>query len=69
MTSAAAGRTKEAVDVVVALCSSGYAPTDIIQTLFRVTRSADLPEPQKLEMLREIGLSHMRIAEVCCEYM
>ena len=62
--SAAAGQTKAAVDVVAALCRSGYAPTDIIQTLFRVTRSADLPEPQKLEMLREIGLSHMRIAEV-----
>lgn len=60
---AQAGRTKECQDIIMELWSSGYAATDIIQTLFRVTRSADMPEPQKLEFIREIGFSHMRIAE------
>ena len=30
------GLTKQAVDVVVGLCNSGYAATDVIQTLFKV---------------------------------
>ena len=41
----------------------GYAATDIIQTLFRVTRTMDMPEPLKLEFIREIGFTHMRISE------
>mmetsp|Transcript_20385 Transcript_20385/g.29274 ORF Transcript_20385/g.29274 Transcript_20385/m.29274 type:complete len:326 (-) Transcript_20385:110-1087(-) len=61
--SAAEGKTAEAVDVVMSLWNDGYAATDIIQTLFRVTRSVDLPEPIKLEFLKEIGFSHMRISE------
>ena len=31
------GRTKEAVTIVRALCTSGYAATDVIQTLFKVS--------------------------------
>lgn len=61
--SAREGRTKAATDVVLELWGFGYAATDIIQTLFRVTRTMDMPEPQKLEFIREIGFSHMRIAE------
>ena len=57
------GKAKEAVDIVSSLYSEGYAASDIIQTLFRVTRSLDMPEPLKLEFIREIGFSHMRIAE------
>jgi len=40
-----------------------YSATDIIQTLFRVTKSLEMPEYQKLEFIKEIGFSHMRIAE------
>ena len=47
----------------VAIRQSGYAATDIIQTLFRVTRTMDMPEPQKLEFIREIGFTHMRMSE------
>ena len=57
------GKTKEAVDVVSSLCGDGYAASDIIQTLFRVTRTMDMPEPLKLEFIREIGFTHIRIAE------
>ena len=29
----------------------------------QVTRTMDMPEPQKLEFIREIGFTHMRISE------
>lgn len=57
------GKTKDAMDVILDLCRSGYSPTDVIQTLFKVTRSYNMPEPEKLEFMREIGFSHMRISE------
>lgn len=57
------GQCKDGIDIIMSLCGQGYAATDIIQTLFRVTRTMDMPEPQKLEFLREIGFSHMRISE------
>jgi len=60
---AADGKTYDAQKIIMHLHGLGYAATDIIQTLFRVTRSCDLPEPQKLEFIREIGFTHMRIAE------
>jgi replication factor C subunit 2/4 len=60
---ASKGEAKLAIGIIRKLYMSGYAATDIIQTLFRVTRSADLPESIKLEFMREIGFTHMRIAE------
>jgi replication factor C subunit 2/4 len=57
------GKTIEALDAVMALWGSGYAATDIIQTLFKVTKGIDIPEELKLNMIREIGFTHMRIAE------
>ena len=57
------GSSKEAMDTVSSLYNDGYAASDIIQTLFRVTRTMDLPEPLKLEFIREIGFTHMRISE------
>ncbi|KAJ1430677.1 replication factor C 37 kd subunit [Ochromonadaceae sp. CCMP2298] len=57
------GKMKDAQDIIMGLWSAGYAATDIIQTLFKVTRAYDMPEPLKLDMLREIGFSHMRIAQ------
>ena len=57
------GEMAEAVDIVMKLWGAGYAATDIIQTLFRVTKSLEMPEYQKLEFIKEIGFTHMRIAE------
>ena len=57
------GKTREAVDIVMDLWSKGYAATDIIQTLFKVTRQMEISELKKLDFIREIGFSHMRIAE------
>lgn len=42
----------------------GYSSEDIISVIFRVCKShADLPEYLKLEYVKEIGQTHMRIAE------
>lgn len=57
------GETQAAQDLVIGLCSSGYAATDVIQTLFKVVRAYDIAENQKLDMIREIGFTHMRIAQ------
>jgi replication factor C subunit 2/4 len=57
------GDMAAAQQVIMNLWGSGYAATDIITTLFRVTRSSELPEQIKLEYIREIGFTHMRIAE------
>lgn len=48
----------------VQLVAKGYSPIDIIQTFFRVVRSStEYTDNQKLAYIREIGLTHMRIAE------
>lgn len=57
------GSTKKAQNIIIQLCSHGYAASDIIQTIFRVTKAYDMPEQQKLEYIREIGFSHLRISE------
>lgn len=54
---------KDAMDVITDLCLAGYSPNDIIQTLFKVTRAYPMPEPEKLEFLREVGFTHMRMVD------
>jgi replication factor C subunit 2/4 len=54
---------KDAMDIIHNLSGSGYAPSDIIQTLFKVTRAYPMSEPEKLEYLREIGFVHMRMVD------
>jgi replication factor C subunit 2/4 len=49
---------------VEALWRTGYSSTDIVGTLFRVTKAHQgLEEGMLLEFLREIGFAQMRIAE------
>jgi replication factor C subunit 2/4 len=57
------GNTRDAVDHVRNLWKTGYSPSDIIGTLFKVSKGMDMSEGLKLEMLREIGFTHMRIAD------
>jgi len=64
VTSCTKGDTKAAVDTMYKLWNLGYAATDIIGTLFKVVKAfPTMPEALKLEYLREIGFTHMRIAE------
>eukprot|EP00597_Dinobryon_sp_UTEXLB2267_P004206 CAMPEP_0170065174 /NCGR_PEP_ID=MMETSP0019_2-20121128/5360_1 /TAXON_ID=98059 /ORGANISM="Dinobryon sp., Strain UTEXLB2267" /LENGTH=323 /DNA_ID=CAMNT_0010271977 /DNA_START=2079 /DNA_END=3050 /DNA_ORIENTATION=- len=57
------GQMREAQSIIMGMWGAGYAATDIIQTLFKVTKAQDMNEAVKLEFIREIGFSHMRIAE------
>ncbi|PWN89887.1 putative RFC4-DNA replication factor C, 37 kDa subunit [Acaromyces ingoldii] len=42
----------------------GYAAVDIVTTIFRVVKTMDsIPEAVKLEFIKEIGWTHMRILE------
>jgi replication factor C subunit 2/4 len=58
------GDAKSAVQKMQALWKSGYAASDIIGTVFKVVKAhPDMPEGLKLEYLREIGFTHMRISD------
>jgi replication factor C subunit 2/4 len=57
------GNLETALADLQKLWNSGYAASDIIGTLFKVTKVHNmLPEGKKLEYLREIGFTHMRIS-------
>lgn len=65
ITACLAGDIQNAVATVNTLAGLGYAPIDVIQTVFRVAKSDPEfnDERVKLELLRHIGHVHMRIAE------
>lgn len=52
---------KDAFAPVHEIYKQGYSTTDIISTFFRVAKGMDAPENVKLEWLKEIGLTHMRV--------
>jgi replication factor C subunit 2/4 len=57
------GDLEKALAELQSLWNSGYAASDIIGTIFKVTKAHNtLPEGKKLEYLREIGFTHMRIS-------
>lgn len=46
------------------LWNNGYSAVDIVVTIFRVVKTFDeMPEYTKLEYIKEIGFTHMRILE------
>jgi replication factor C subunit 2/4 len=56
------GNAKGAVDQMTELYRTGYSASDIIGTIFKVVKMhLELPEGLKLEYMREIGFTHMRI--------
>jgi len=57
------GDMKVAVLTMEGLWRSGYSASDIIGTLFKVVKAHDMQEAMKLEFLRHIGFTHMRIAD------
>ncbi|ESO97924.1 hypothetical protein LOTGIDRAFT_228440 [Lottia gigantea] len=54
---------EESYKVMAHLWKLGYSPHDIINIVFRVCKNHDMPEFLKLEFIKEIGYTHMRIAE------
>ena len=58
------GKVDPALDILHELWDKGYSALDIITTMFRVVKTMDiLSEYAKLEFIREIGFTHMKILE------
>ncbi|KAI8440748.1 hypothetical protein MSG28_009087 [Choristoneura fumiferana] len=53
----------DAYKVIAKLCKLGYAAEDIVSNIFRVCKTLDAPEPLRLAFIREVGLTHMRVAD------
>uniref|UniRef100_W5KFB3 Replication factor C subunit 2 n=1 Tax=Astyanax mexicanus TaxID=7994 RepID=W5KFB3_ASTMX len=53
----------EAYKVIEQLWALGYSPEDIIGNIFRVCKTFQMAEYLKLEYIKEIGYTHMKIAE------
>ncbi|MGH0140872.1 UNVERIFIED_CONTAM: hypothetical protein FKN15_072036 [Acipenser sinensis] len=49
--------------ILAHLWKLGYSPEDIIGNIFRVCKTFQMPEYLKLEFIKEIGYTHMRVAE------
>ncbi|KAG7483828.1 hypothetical protein MATL_G00042500 [Megalops atlanticus] len=53
----------EAYKIIEQLWLLGYSPEDIIGNIFRVCKTFQMPEYLKLEFIKEIGYTHMKVAE------
>lgn len=52
-----------AYKIIEQLWSLGYSPEDIIGNIFRVCKTFPMTEYLKLEFIKEIGYTHMKVAE------
>ncbi|KAG8469510.1 hypothetical protein KFE25_005965 [Diacronema lutheri] len=50
-------------NVFAQLWDEGYAAIDVVGSLFRIAKYHECTEESKLELIREIGLCHMRVLE------
>jgi len=57
------GNIEEAYKILSHLWKMGYSPEDIISNIFRVCKNCNYAEFLKLMFIKEIGYTHMRIAE------
>ena len=58
------GNVDSALDTLRELWDLGYSSHDIISTMFKVTKTIPtLSEHSKLEFIKEIGFTHMKILE------
>uniref|UniRef100_A0A673YN70 Replication factor C subunit 2 n=1 Tax=Salmo trutta TaxID=8032 RepID=A0A673YN70_SALTR len=53
----------DAYKIIEQLWALGYSPEDIIGNIFRVCKTFQMPEYLKLEFIKEIGYTHMKVAE------
>ena len=64
LTACAQNRVADACDEIGGLVRQGYSSFDVVGTLFRVCKNMDdLDENVKLDFVREIGVTHMRVAD------
>ncbi|VVD05199.1 unnamed protein product [Leptidea sinapis] len=52
-----------AYKVMAKLVKLGYAAEDIVSNIFRVCKGLETSEDVKLALIREIGVTHMRLAD------
>eukprot|EP00042_Codosiga_hollandica_P043706 m.418608 g.418608 ORF g.418608 m.418608 type:complete len:361 (-) comp56625_c1_seq1:2463-3545(-) len=57
------GNVDAAYDGMHELWSMGYAAVDIASTVFRVVKTFDMAEYLKLEYIKEIGFTHMKVLD------
>lgn len=56
-------KLEESMKILAHLWKLGYSADDIINVIFRVTKTASMPELLKLEYVKLIGLTHAKISE------
>lgn len=61
----AANDIHKAYKILAKLWRLGYAPEDIIGNIFRVCKRLNVDEQIKLNFIREIGITHMKIVDGC----
>jgi replication factor C subunit 2/4 len=49
--------------IIRSLWDKGYATEDIVSNIFRVCKTMDMPEYLKLEFIKEIGFTQLRVSE------
>jgi replication factor C subunit 2/4 len=54
-------RCDEACNVMLRLHLQGYAPVDIVSTIFRIVKALDMDEALKLLFIKEVGLAHVNL--------
>ena len=60
----------EAIDLLDDLWEKGYSAIDIVTLAFRVAKTlAGITELKRLEVIKEIGLAHMRVLEGVGTYL
>eukprot|EP00912_Choanoflagellata_sp_UC4_P000650 UC4_evm2s403 len=57
------GKIDVAYEKMKDLWDMGYAPIDIVGTVFRIVKSYEMAEQIKLDYIKEIGFTHLRVAE------
>ncbi|KPJ11072.1 Replication factor C subunit 2 [Papilio machaon] len=53
----------QAYKVIAKLIKQGYAAEDIVSNMFRVCKTLAVGEELRLGLVREVGLTHMRVAD------
>ncbi|KAH3687304.1 hypothetical protein WICPIJ_001727 [Wickerhamomyces pijperi] len=62
--SAITGKFDESLDTLAQLWEKGYSAIDVASTSFKVTKNmTEISEAKRLEVMKEIGLTHMRVLE------
>lgn len=53
----------QAYKVIAKLCKLGYAAEDIVSNVFRVCKTLEVEESLRLAFIREVGVTHLRVAD------